>query len=899
MKGKLISFIFLHLFLIHCENNGLLENKIDDFPSYKEEKANIESDNDPNKEHEKGDRNDVAQLHKINKNGMVNKSNFGNDTIINKADDEELSGKISDKTVEVVVDDAEKFIEKSYTENGKGEDKIGGGDYRNENVANNLEMTKRGISSSNQNFNSLHNADKFVVRSEENIIGSAFRDVPNYGVNHENNITNNDVNYVFLENSVMGECNPKRKPRERDWNCKSQKDICVPDRREQLCISYLTGLPNFPVRNFSRDYGLRLLDLKSKFLHDANREGLLLMFKHNNTHDDTFCEEARWSLGDYGDIVEGTDMKSLGYSKLVKDKLMKIFGDDEDALKKRKEWWKQNKENIWKAMLFPIKVRDKKEYNEICPKYNYDNEGLQIDRWFKEWGKDYFEQKSIEIQKLKDKCYEKSDKTVKNLCSESECRNACKLYEKWVEKEKMQWNVLLNKFISSNVKENNGQARNIESAYTLFTEAFKEFNKINFEKVFNLSDETYKDLCICKTADDENLGQKGIKATLPETSETAMESPDIRLEEQGSEREDNQDDEHSEYGNEDSNHNDALYGDNPLNDLNSNNQGSQSEKSSLGVNDAEGNSDSHNSTSLGEHADNSHYSTEKETENGQNSDGISSGHEKEVSDEPKIISLSVDTKLNNHNDGTLSTGDNSSDSKQNGEMPSSAETENSKESDVNDGPLKDGVANQSKDLQKHNFEIDNGPNAVDSEEKKNSQKQDEKGNTDKNSGENHEKLDIAGYKLRDINKTREEIINLSKINRCNNSDSLKYCDSIYPGLNSNTCSSEEKKYLCCSISDYCLRYFYLNSKEYYDCVNTEFADPLYKCFKTGYFSRKTYFAGGGILLLILFILASTNILGNNSEEATFNEYEEYCDKTFKLPIMHYENMQASNPLDYS
>ncbi|SCN12991.1 merozoite adhesive erythrocytic binding protein, putative [Plasmodium malariae] len=168
-----------------------------------------------------------------------------------------------------------------------------------------------------------------------------------------------------------------------------------------------------------------------------------------------------------------------------------------------------------------------------------------------------------------------------------------------------------------------------------------------------------------------------------------------------------------------------------------------------------------------------------------------------------------------------------------------------------------------------------------------------------NNNNNYEKSSVDEYKFRDVIKTREEIINSSKNNTCSNVVSSKYCDFMKDSISSGTCSNEERKYLCCSISDYCLKFFDYNSNKYYDCTKKEFDDPSYKCFKKGDFSNMAYFAGAGIILMLLFVIGSKIILGKWFEEATFDEFEGNYDKVYTLAMISKEQIQESNPLDYS
>ncbi|VUC55554.1 membrane associated erythrocyte binding-like protein [Plasmodium berghei ANKA] len=106
------------------------------------------------------------------------------------------------------------------------------------------------------------------------------------------------------------------------------------------------------------------------------------------------------------------------------------------------------------------------------------------------------------------------------------------------------------------------------------------------------------------------------------------------------------------------------------------------------------------------------------------------------------------------------------------------------------------------------------------------------------------KLDEAEYKSRNIDSTRNKIISMSKENMCINDISSKYCDYMKDKISSGSCSNDERKQLCCSISDYCLNYFDYNSNKYYDCTKREFSDPLYKCFSKEEYSITFFYRNG-------------------------------------------------------
>ncbi|CAD2105236.1 merozoite adhesive erythrocytic binding protein [Plasmodium vinckei] len=147
------------------------------------------------------------------------------------------------------------------------------------------------------------------------------------------------------------------------------------------------------------------------------------------------------------------------------------------------------------------------------------------------------------------------------------------------------------------------------------------------------------------------------------------------------------------------------------------------------------------------------------------------------------------------------------------------------------------------------------------------------------------KLDESEYKSRNVNNTRNKIINMAKENMCVNDISSKYCDYMKDRISSGGCSNNERKQLCCSISDYCLNYFDYNSNKYYDCTKNEFSDPLYKCFNNEEHSKTVYFAGAGIIMSILFAICFKIIEKNWLKEVAFDEIVEDYDKVYTLAMI--------------
>ncbi|SOV20040.1 erythrocyte binding antigen-165, putative [Plasmodium sp. gorilla clade G2] len=179
---------------------------------------------------------------------------------------------------------------------------------------------------------------------------------------------------------------------------------------------------------------------------------------------------------------------------------------------------------------------------------------------------------------------------------------------------------------------------------------------------------------------------------------------------------------------------------------------------------------------------------------------------------------------------------------------------------------------------------------------------------------------IEEYIYRDVNKVAHDIMKSYKSNGCTNDLSSAYCSNLKKESLSNVCTNEDSRNICCSISDYCMKFFNFNSSGYYSCMKKEFANPEYKCFARKGFSNMYYFAGGGLFFIILFLLGTTSSIGKWSEEnelngtafeeANFEDaafevttgqdsgFEEYGDNAYRIGLLMNQKIQSAKSSDY-
>lgn len=153
----------------------------------------------------------------------------------------------------------------------------------------------RGLGDSNMSFLDISNNNMNSLNSMNNL-------------NNSNNFdSSNSLSFVDMKS--IHRCIKKRAKGERDWACNDKNtkepNICVSDRRVQLCTGNLIELP---INDSTKE------KFKEKLILAAQKEGSLLFEKFGKKYNEEFCLNLKWSYGDYGDIIKGTDMEGLGRS---------------------------------------------------------------------------------------------------------------------------------------------------------------------------------------------------------------------------------------------------------------------------------------------------------------------------------------------------------------------------------------------------------------------------------------------------------------------------------------------------------------------------------------------------------------------------------------------------------
>ncbi|KNG74130.1 erythrocyte membrane protein 1 [Plasmodium falciparum IGH-CR14] len=273
---------------------------------------------------------------------------------------------------------------------------------------------------------------------------------------------------------------------------------CAPYRRLHLCDYNLEKMDSTKIK----DKNVLLAEVCLAAKHEAESlQGYYDRYEAEY-HDlgSTICTVLARSFADIGDIIRGKDLY-LGNDKendKLERKLKKIFkkihsglskngaqtyyNDDTDKnyYKLREDWWTANRETVWKAITCSAdrgnayfratcgesrspsmaknncrcKKEDGRPDDQVPTYFDYVPQYL---RWFEEWAEDFCRKKKKKLQDVKTNCL---DETKGKYCSLNgydctktklaigkyrmgnqctKCFFACYPYEKWIEKQKEQF----------------------------------------------------------------------------------------------------------------------------------------------------------------------------------------------------------------------------------------------------------------------------------------------------------------------------------------------------------------------------------------------------------------------------------------------------------------------------
>lgn len=312
------------------------------------------------------------------------------------------------------------------------------------------------------------------------------------------------------------------------WKCQQNssdgsgkpENICVPPRRQRMCIKNLEKLNVEKIRD------------KHAFLADvlltARNEGERIVQNHPDTNSSNVCNALERSFADIADIIRGRDENKCETKSTnnVEELIKKFFGknyrenkeykrkyqnDDQKYTKLRESWWNANRQKVWEVITCGARSNDllikrrwttSKESNgenklELCRKCGHYEEKVptkldyvpQFLRWLTEWIEDlYREEQNLidDMERHREECTRKNVESneVTSYCST--CKEKCKKYCECVKKWKSEWKNQKNKY-----KDLYEQNKNKTSSSSKNTSRYDDYVKEFFEK---LNEANYKSL---------------------------------------------------------------------------------------------------------------------------------------------------------------------------------------------------------------------------------------------------------------------------------------------------------------------------------------------------------------------------------------------------------------------
>ncbi|SOV10663.1 erythrocyte membrane protein 1, PfEMP1, putative [Plasmodium sp. gorilla clade G2] len=263
-----------------------------------------------------------------------------------------------------------------------------------------------------------------------------------------------------------------------EWKCyknlnpyRIKKGVCIPPRREHICISNLDE--QYVKRVNDGNYLLKMIMLA------ARNEGIDIIKNiksKNYGNRNPICDAMKYSFADLADIVRGRDILLIdGDVPPVEIKLYEVFKNIYEKWKEqnkgtniyhniqsfRSAWWDANRESIWKALTCSAPteekiyktgkiegferltvMQDKCGHNDDPPVDDYIPQPL---RWMTEWSEYFCKAMNKKLDEMKVQC-EKcrsgnscKDDTDGNICKI--CKNKCDEYKIFINKWKEQFDI--------------------------------------------------------------------------------------------------------------------------------------------------------------------------------------------------------------------------------------------------------------------------------------------------------------------------------------------------------------------------------------------------------------------------------------------------------------------------
>ncbi|EWC75604.1 hypothetical protein C923_03725 [Plasmodium falciparum UGT5.1] len=261
------------------------------------------------------------------------------------------------------------------------------------------------------------------------------------------------------------------------WKCQQNssdgsgkpENICVPPRRQRMCIKNLENLNVEKIRD------------KHAFLADvlltARNEGEKIVQNHPDTNSSNVCVALERSFADIADIIRGTDLWK-GTNSNLEQNLKQMFKNilekgstiqsnyskDQNYRKLREAWWNANRQKVWEVITCGARSNDllikrrwttSKESNgdnklELCRKCGHYEKEVptkldyvpQFLRWMDEWVEGFCRKRQNIIDRLEyycEKCNQGKDNCVNGTTENSACKDQYVKYCTFIRNRKNHW----------------------------------------------------------------------------------------------------------------------------------------------------------------------------------------------------------------------------------------------------------------------------------------------------------------------------------------------------------------------------------------------------------------------------------------------------------------------------
>ncbi|SOV11401.1 erythrocyte membrane protein 1, PfEMP1, putative [Plasmodium gaboni] len=287
--------------------------------------------------------------------------------------------------------------------------------------------------------------------------------------------------------NVRTSTNPKKWECEKNSNLVSGEGECMPPRRQILCINYLKELKGTEKPEELKEAVMKCASIEThlswkyyKDHGDGKKNGVEQKLKTDGKIPDDFLRSMMYTLGDFRDLVLGTDIykskKGDGVDRSKKN-INKILENSGTYKDKPDEWWKTVESEVWDAMVCALSYSGKNvdtgTQEKLQSGYPYGSVKFgdsttttlssfvsrpQFLRWMTEWAEHYCKTQYkhyMEVKNTCDKCtVDNSGGTKCNNCET--CKKKCEAYKKEVLKWETEWQKQENKYKELYEKINGG-----------------------------------------------------------------------------------------------------------------------------------------------------------------------------------------------------------------------------------------------------------------------------------------------------------------------------------------------------------------------------------------------------------------------------------------------------------